>query len=41
MCFFSTKQILQSELRVKDNKSSFTFHNKSSDAILSTPSLQC
>ena len=34
MHLFSTKQILQSKLRVKDDKISFTFHNKSDDAVL-------
>ena len=34
MCFLSTKQILQSRLRVEDNKSSSTFYDKSGDAIL-------
>jgi len=40
ICLLSTRQILQSGLRVKDNKSSSTFYNKSSDAVLSaTPNL--
>ena len=34
MCFLFTRQILLSELRVKDNKSSFTFCNKFYNAIL-------
>ena len=39
ICFLFTKQILQSELRVKD-KSGFTFCDKSGDAILlATPNL--
>ena len=36
--FLSIGQILQSELRVKGNKSGFTFHNKSGNAILLTTS---
>ena len=35
ICFLSTRQIIQSELRVEGNKSSFTFQNKPSNAILS------
>jgi len=38
MCFLSTGQILQSRLRVEGNKSSFTFCNKSDDAVLLTTS---
>ena len=34
ICLLSTEQILQSGLRVKDNKSGSTFCNKSSNAIL-------
>ena len=38
--FFSIKQILQSGLRVKDNKSDFTFHDKSGNIVLlTTPNL--
>jgi len=36
--FLSTRQILQSELRVKDDKSGSTFHDKSGDAVLSATS---
>jgi len=40
MHLLSTRQILQSELRVEGNKSSSTFCNKSSDVvILATPNL--
>ena len=35
MCLLSTEQILQSGLRVEDNKSSSIFCNKFGDAILS------
>jgi len=35
MYLLSTRQILQSGLRVKGDKSSFTFCNKSGDAVLS------
>ena len=38
MYLLSTKQILQSELKVKGNKSSFTFHDKSGDVVLSATS---
>ena len=39
ICFLSTRQILQSELRVEGNKS-FTFYGKSGNAILlTTPNL--
>ena len=34
MCFHSTRQIFQSRLRVEDNKSSFTFCDKSGNAVL-------
>jgi len=34
ICFLSTKQILQFVLRVEDNKSSFTFCDKSGNAVL-------
>jgi len=34
MCFLSTRQILQSELRVEGDKSGSTFCNKSGDAVL-------
>ncbi len=40
MHLFSTRQILQFELRVEDNKISSTFYNKSNDAVLlATPNL--
>ena len=35
ICLFSTGQIFQFGLRVKSNKSSSTFHNKSGDAVSS------
>ena len=35
ICLLSTGQILESGLRVEGNKSGSTFHNNSSDAILS------
>ena len=34
MCLLSTRQVLQSGLRVEGNKSGSTFHNKSGDAVL-------
>ena len=37
--FLSTRQIIQSELRVEGNKSSFNFYNKPSNAILSATSI--
>jgi len=40
MCLFSTRQILQSRLRMEGNKSGSTFHDKSGDAVLlATPNL--
>ena len=40
ICLLSTEQILQSGLRVKDNKSGSTFCNKSDDTVpLATPNL--
>ena len=40
MCLLSIRQIFQSGLRVEGNKSSFTFCNKSGNAILlATPNL--
>ncbi len=40
MYFLSARQILQSGLRVKDNKSSSTFCDKFGDAVLlATPNL--
>ena len=40
MCFLYTRQILQSRLRVEDNKSGSTFHAKSGNAVLlTTPNL--
>ena len=41
MHLLSTRQILQSGLRVEGNKSGSTFHNKSGDAVLSaTPTFR-
>ena len=34
ICLLSTKQVLQFGLRVENDKSSFTFHNKSGDTII-------
>ena len=40
MCLLSTKQILQSGLKMEGNKSGFTFCNKSGDSVLlTTPNL--
>ena len=40
MCLLSTRQIFQSRLRVEGNKSSFTFYDKSGNAVLLvTPNL--
>jgi len=40
MYFLSTRQILQSRLRVEDDKSSSTFYDKFGDTVLlATPNL--